>query len=156
VKLTYYLESQLVIAMGNLMGTDESTPLAATAIPSPSTGKRLICIAGFASCPHYKRALAIAEALVKEHPEKYEQWNFGPTKDIYQQNWLPEFRKSLDAQWQAHTSSPICWIEEEGKPRIVIGGRDKFTEWVKEHEASSNAAGVAGSFHAFMPDTWAS
>lgn len=55
--------------------------------------------------------------------------------------WLVGFKEKLpsDATLQAHKTSPICWLEKEDGSLEILGGRDKFVEWIAKNYSGSQA-----------------
>ncbi|MCL4420037.1 hypothetical protein M1146_08230 [Patescibacteria group bacterium] len=89
----------------------------------------------------------MAILLQEEFPDKFEFWTYGPGRDDYF-IWLVGFKEKQadDSIWQRHKTSPICWFEKDDGSMEVLGGRDKFVDWVAKNYSGSKADKKGESF----------
>jgi hypothetical protein len=63
--------------------------------------------------------------------------------------WLVGWKETViaaDSPFQKHKTSPICWLESDDGTVKVLGGRDKFVEWVADNHSGSKADQKGDSF----------
>lgn len=89
----------------------------------------------------------VALLLQEEFPDKFEFYTYSPSRDDFFV-WLVGFKETLpqDSAWQKHKTSPICWLERADGSLEVVGGRDRFVEWVAKNYSGSKADKKGESF----------
>jgi len=109
--------------------------------PVPA-GITRICVAGYGASPHYTRANNVGLLLCEEFPQ-FEYWTHSPSRDEFF-IWLVGWKETVashkaDSGFQKHRTSPICWFEKEDGSVVILGGRDRFVEWISANHPGSKA-----------------
>lgn len=99
------------------------------------TEKTWFCIAGFAQCPSYQRALEAGRQIEAEKPDKYQ---IRVTEFVDRFAFLGNLNglrgKVKHTSAEIHNHSPFIWRTELLEPRF-IGGYEEFIAYIEQLKA---------------------
>jgi hypothetical protein len=117
------------------MGSSASSP-SAPVRPPVSRGRVRLCVAGFKWSHNTGLAQKTAVAIAKAHPDAYETWFLfqtpGNFRSFLSEHVKPQLPEEQRTTFEAHRTSPFCWLEMDDGTMDAKGGGDRFREWALE------------------------